>query len=44
MRFAVAGIYTNFKTSIVDDTAFVGDETFVTGDGSEQLILKIERL
>ncbi|EEP79349.1 predicted protein [Uncinocarpus reesii 1704] len=44
MRFAVAGIYTNFKTSIVDDSAFVGDETFVTGDGSEQLILKIERL
>ncbi|KMU80269.1 hypothetical protein CISG_08375 [Coccidioides immitis RMSCC 3703] len=36
--------YTNFRTSIIDDSAFAGDETFVTGDGSEQLILKIERV
>ncbi|EAS30709.3 cytochrome P450 monooxygenase [Coccidioides immitis RS] len=44
MRFAVTAIYTNFRTSIIDDSAFAGDETFVTGDGSEQLILKIERV
>ncbi|KAI1965948.1 hypothetical protein LOZ58_000849 [Ophidiomyces ophidiicola] len=44
MRFAVAAIYTNFKTSIIDDSAFIGDETFVSGDGSEQLILKVERV
>ncbi|EFW22997.1 hypothetical protein D8B26_006543 [Coccidioides posadasii str. Silveira] len=44
MRFAVTAIYTNFRTSIIDDSAFAGDETFVTGDGSEQLILKVERV
>lgn len=44
MRYAIAAIYTNFSTSIVNDEGFGRDGTFVTGSPGEELILKFERL
>ena len=44
MRFAIAAIYTNFKTTIDDDESFAKYGGFVKGDGSEKLVLRIERL
>lgn len=39
MRYAVAAVYTNFETSVVDDSAF-NYKTFITGSLKEKLLLR----
>jgi hypothetical protein len=43
MRYALAGIYTNFETSVVDDKGF-GYESFVTGSLGNRLVLGFTRV
>ncbi|KAF2004149.1 cytochrome P450 [Amniculicola lignicola CBS 123094] len=44
IRYAVAGIYTNFSTSIVDDSTFCTNGHFVTGLPGEDLVLQFTPL
>jgi len=43
MRYALAGVYTNFETSVVDDEGF-GYEKFVTGSLGNRLLLGFARV
>lgn len=43
MRYALAGIYTNWETSVVDDEGF-GYESFVTGSLGNRLLLGFTRV
>lgn len=42
MRYAVAAIYTNYRTSVADESEYPGDEGFVGGDCREKLFLRFE--
>ncbi|KAJ6789932.1 hypothetical protein PWT90_07560 [Aphanocladium album] len=42
MRHAVAAIYTNYKTSVNDESEYPGDKGFVGGDCREKLFLCFE--
>ena len=42
LRYAIAAIYTNLSTSIIDNECFGKDGTFVTGGPGDKLILKFE--
>lgn len=42
IRYAVAAIYTNYRTLVADESDYPGDEGFVGGDGREKLFLRFE--
>ncbi|KAJ4147812.1 hypothetical protein LMH87_002315 [Akanthomyces muscarius] len=42
MRYAIAAIYTNYRTSVADESEYPGDEGFVGGDCREKLFLRFE--
>ena len=44
MRYLIAGVYTNFRTSIADDRAFAVHSGFVTGVPGEDLTIIFEHV
>ncbi|OAA72201.1 Cytochrome P450 [Cordyceps fumosorosea ARSEF 2679] len=44
MRYAVAAIYTNYRTSVADEREYPGDDGFVGGDCREKLHIRFERI
>lgn len=44
MRNALAVVYTGFKTTIADESAYPGDDGFLNGSSKEQLWIKFEKL
>lgn len=44
MKLLVAAIYTNYTTSIVDDTGIEQNDGFIGGPKGNKLILKFERV
>ncbi|KAK3939384.1 cytochrome P450 [Diplogelasinospora grovesii] len=44
MRYALAAMYTNFKTTIADESQYPGDKGFVSGECTEKLFVRFERL
>jgi len=44
MKLAVAAIYTNFTTSIVDDTGIEAIDAYTVKPKGEKLILKFEHV
>lgn len=41
LRFAIAAVYTNFETDVVDDAMF-NDKMFITGSLDEKLLLRVK--
>lgn len=44
MRLLLCGIYTNFKTEVVDESEYPGANQFVGSDCSERLFISFKKL
>lgn len=44
MKYIIAAIYTNYKTTIVDDTDFEQSDAYTAPPKSDDLIIRLDRV